>query len=75
MKYLFVKSEDPKRVQLIPVVDTLYVDRKNGVPFLSLGGRPLMNLDERNTTELLPFLADAFNRCDVVTIQCDQAYP
>lgn len=75
MKYLFIKPGDSKSAQLIPITDTLYVDHKNGVPILFLGGRPLMDLDQRNTTELLPFLAEAFNRGDVVTIQCDKAYP
>lgn len=75
MKYLFISPDDSKLAQLIPVADTLYVEHKNGVPILFLGGRPLMDLDQKNTTELLPFLSEAFNKGDVVTIRCDKAYP
>lgn len=74
MKYLFISPADSKRAELIPVADTLYVVHNNGVATLFLGGRPLMDLDQKNTTELLPFLAEAFNKGDVVTIRCDKAY-
>lgn len=75
MKYLFISPTDSKRAELIPITDSLFVVHKDGVATLSLGGRPLMDLDQKDTTELLPFLAEAFNRGDVVTVRCDKTYP
>lgn len=73
MKYLFIKATNHKENSLTPIDAPLFIEYRDGTAYLSLGGRLLMDLDEHNKTALLPFLAEAFNRVDVVTIDCHSA--
>ena len=68
MKYLFLKSPDAKQNRLVPVDAPLSIEWHNGVAYLSCGGTLIIDVDKHNETALLPFLADAFNKCDVVTM-------
>lgn len=71
MKYLYLKSANSAAVKLdkiVPVDGDLSIQWFQGKPYLACGDRLLIDIDKRNETELLPFLADAFNHCDVAII-------
>lgn len=71
MKYLYLKADDvskSKYDKLVPVDGQLSIEWFNGIPYLTCGDRPLIDVDSHNEKALIPFLADAFNKCDVVTI-------
>lgn len=71
MKYLYLKAEDSaksKYDKLVPVDNHLSIEWFNGIPYLACGDRLLVDVDSHNEKALIPFLADAFNKCDVVTI-------
>lgn len=71
MKYLYLKSEDAaksKYDKLVPVDDHLSIQYFNGVAYLACGDQLLIDVDAHNEKALIPFLADTFNKCDVVTI-------
>lgn len=71
MKYLYLRAEDrakSKYDKLVPVDNHLSIEWFNGIPYLACGDRLLVDVDSHNEKALIPFLADAFNKCDVVTI-------
>lgn len=71
MKYLYLKAEDPaksKYDKLVPVDAQLSIEWFNGIAYLTCGDRLLIDVDSHNEKALIPFLVDAFNHCDVVTI-------
>lgn len=71
MKYLYLKADDvskSKYDKLVPVDAQLSIEWFNGIAYLACGDRLLIDIDEHNQKALIPFLADAFNKCDVVTI-------
>lgn len=71
MKYLYLKAQNPdnsKFDRLVPVNAALSITWHDGVPFLTLGDEMLIDVDSANEHGLLPFLADSFGKCDVVTI-------
>lgn len=78
MKYLYLKSADSNRVKMdkiVPVDGDLSIQWFQGKPYLACGDRLLIDVDKHNETALLPFLADAFNHCDVATINLTNGAP
>lgn len=68
MKYLYLKSPDPKFSKLVPVDAALSIEKHNGLAYLMCGSAMVIDVDKANEVALLPFLADAFNKCDVVAL-------
>lgn len=78
MKYLYLKSLDPahtKLDKLVPVDAALSIQWFQGKPYLACGETLLIDVDKRNETELIPFLAEAFSKCDVATINLTNGTP
>lgn len=69
MKYLFIKSTNYKENRIVPVDAQLTITWMHGIPYLTVGDKALIDVDKRNESELIPFLAEAFTRSDCVTIQ------
>lgn len=72
MKYIYLKPQDRDFAiedRLIPVRSELHIEKHDGVAYLAMGNKLLIDLDAHNQTALIPFLAEAFQRNDVVTIQ------
>lgn len=78
MKYLYLKAdnrENAKYDMIVPVDATLSIEWFHDVPYLSCGGKLLVDVDKNNETALIPFLANAFNNVDVVTINLTNGAP
>ena len=78
MKYLYLKNADralAKLDRLVPADAPLSIQWFQGKPYLACGETLLIDVDKRNETELIPFIADAFNKCDVVTINLTNGCP
>lgn len=72
MKYLFICSppdKSQKQNKIVPVDDEMMIAYFNGKAYLAIGDRLIIDVDSHNETALIPFLADAFNKCDVVTVK------
>lgn len=73
MKYLFLVPPDPAQQVLIPVDAPVTIQMHDGLPYLFIGNRAIFDVDERNRTQFLPFIAENFVKTDVITVNLTDA--